>query len=242
MIIPRRAFLHLAAGAAALPLVPRVARAQAYPTRPVRIVVGFAAGGGVDITARLIGQSLSEQLGPQFVVENRPGAGSNIATEAVVNAVPDGYTLLLATVTNAVNATLYGRLNYDFIRDIAPVATISHVANVIAVNPSFPAKTLLEFIAYAKANPGKVNMAAVTGTSDHMAGELLKMMAGVDLVHVPYRGIALALTDLMAEQVQLIFPSMPASLEHLRAGRLRALAVTTANRSQLLPEVPAVGE
>jgi tripartite-type tricarboxylate transporter receptor subunit TctC len=242
MKIPRRRFLHLAAGAVALPSVSRMARAQTYPARPVRIVVGFAAGGGVDITARLIGQSLSERLGQQFVVENRPGAGSNIGTEAVVNAGPDGYTLLLATTSNAINATLYDKLNFDFTRDIAPVATLSRAANVVAVHPAFPAKTLLEFIAYARANPGRVNMAAATGTGEHMAGELLKMMTGIDFVHVPYRGVAPALTDLMAGQVQLMFPTMPASLEHFRAGRLRALAVTTATRSQLLPDVPAVSE
>jgi tripartite-type tricarboxylate transporter receptor subunit TctC len=242
MKLQRRQFLHLAAGAVALPAASRIAGAQTYPTRPVRIVVGFAPGGGVDITARLIGQSLSERLGQQFVVENRTGAGSNIGTEAVVNAAPDGYTLLLATNTNAVNATLYAKLNYDFIRDIAPVATIGRVAYVVAVHPAFPAKTLLEFIAYAKANPGKVNMAALTGASDHMAGELLKIMAGVDLVHVPYRGVAPALNDLIGAQVQVMIPSMAASLEHFRAGRLRALAVTTTTRSQLLPDVPAVSE
>jgi len=242
MNLPRRQFLHLAAGVAALPVLSGIARAQTYPTRPVRIVVGFAPGGGVDITARLIGQSLSERLGQQFVVENRTGAGSNIGTEAVVNAAPDGYTLLLATTTNAINATLYAKLNYEFIGDIAPVATIGRVAGVMAVHPSFPAKTLLEFIAYAKANPGKVNLAALTGATDHMAGELLKIMAGIDFVHVPYRGVAPALTDLMAGQVQLGFPAMSASLEHFRAGRLRALAVTSATRSQLLPDVPAVSE
>ena len=242
MRLPRRRFLHLASGAVALPAVSRIARAQTYPSRPVRIVAGFAAGGGVDIAARLIGQSLSERLGQQFVVENRTGAGSNIGTEAVVNAAPDGYTLLLATTTNAINATLYAKLNYDFIRDIAPVATIGRVAYVVAVHPAFPAKTLLEFIAYAKANPGRVNMAAVTGASDHMAGELLKMMTGIDFVHVPYRGVAPALTDLMAGQVQLGFPAMTASLEHFRAGRLRALAVTSTTRSQLLPDIPAVSE
>ena len=242
MSLPRRRFLHLVSGAVALPALPRIARAQTYPARPVRIVVGFAPGGGVDITARLIGQSLSERLGQQFVVENRTGAGSNIGTEAVVNAAPDGYTLLLATTTNAINATLYAKLNYDFIRDIAPIATIGRVAYVVAVHPAFPAKTLLEFIAYAKANPGRVNMAAVTGASDHMAGELLKMMTGIDFVHVPYRGNAPELTDLMAAQVQLVFPSIAASLEYFRAGRLRALAVTTTTRSQLLPDVPAVAE
>jgi tripartite-type tricarboxylate transporter receptor subunit TctC len=242
MNLSRRKFLHLAAGAAALPAVSRIARAQAYPSRPVRIIVGFAPGGGVDIMARLIGQSLSEQLGQQFVVENRTGAGSNIGTEAVMNAAPDGYTLLLATATNAINTTLYAKLNFDFIRDIAPVATICRNAQVVAVHPSFPAKTLLEFIAYARANPGKVNMAALTGSGDHMAAVLLKMMAGVDLVHVPYRGVAPALNDLIGAQVQVMIPTISASLEHFRAGRLRALAVTTATRSQLLPDVPAVAE
>ena len=238
----RRQFLHLAAGAAALPAASRIASAEAYPTRPVRIVVGFAPGGGVDTTARLIGQALSERLGQPLVIENRPGAGSNIGTEAVVNAAPDGYTLLLATNTNVVNATLYEKLNYNFIRDIAPIATVGRVANVVAVHPSFPAKTVPEFIAYAKANPGKVNMAAVTGSSEHMAGELLKATAAIDLVHVPYRGAAPALNDLIGAQVQVMFPTMTASLEHFRAGRLRPLAVTTTTRSELLPAVPAVNE
>jgi tripartite-type tricarboxylate transporter receptor subunit TctC len=243
MKILRRQFLHLAAGFAALPAALRVARAQTYPTKPVRIVVGFAAGGGVDITARLIGQSLSERLGQQFVIDNRPGAGTNIGTEAVVNAAPDGYTLLLATNPNAVNATLYEKLNHNFIRDIAPVATISRVANLMTVHPSFPARTVPEFIAYAKANPGKVNMASAgIGSSDHMAGELLKMMSGIDMVHVPYRGIAPALNDLIGAQVQVMFPSMPSSIQHVRGGKLRALAVTTATRSELLPDVPAVSE
>jgi len=243
MKLPRRQFLHLAAGATALLAAPRIARAKSYPTRPVRIIVGFAAGGGVDITARLIGQSLSERLGQQFVIENRPGAGTNIGTEAVVNAAPDGYTLLLATNPNAVNATLYEKLNYNFIRDIAPVATISRVANLMTVHPSFPAKTVPEFIAYAKANPGKVNMASAgIGSSDHMAGELLKMMSGIDIVHVPYRGIAPALNDLIGAQVQVMFPSMPSSIQHIRGSKLRALAVTTASRSELLPDVPAVSE
>jgi tripartite-type tricarboxylate transporter receptor subunit TctC len=197
----RRQFLRLAAGAAALPAVSRIVRAQAYPSRPVRIVVGFAAGGGVDITARLIGQTLSERLGQQFVIENRPGAGTNIGTEAVVNAAPDGYMLLLATNPNAVNATLYEKLNYNFIRDIAPVATISRVANLMTVHPSFPAKTVPEFIAYAKANPGKVNMASAgIGSSDHMAGELRKMMSGIDIVHVPYRDIAERVNDFETAQ------------------------------------------
>ena len=242
MKLPRRQFLHLAAGAAALPSASRIALAQTYPTRPVRIVVGFPPGGGVDINARLIGQLLSERLGHPFVVENRPGASSNIGTEAVVNSAPDGYTLLLATNTNTTNATLYGKLNYNFIRDIVPIATIGRVANVVAVPPSFPAKTVPEFIAYAKANPGRINMAALTGSSEHLAGELFKTMTGVDLAHVPYRGAAPALNDLIGGQVQVMFPTMIASLEHFRAGRLRALAVTTAIRSDLLPDVPALTE
>jgi tripartite-type tricarboxylate transporter receptor subunit TctC len=243
MKIPRRRFLHLAAGAAALPTLSRIARAQTYPTKPVRIVVGFAAGGGVDITARLIGRSLSERLGQQFIIDNRPGAGTNIGTEAVVNAAPDGYTLLLATNPNTINATLYEKLNYNFIRDIAPVASIAITPGVMEVNPLFAAKTVPEFIAYAKANPGKVNIASAgIGAADHLAIELFKMMAGVDMVHVPYRGVAPALNDLMGAQVQAAFGSMPASIQHIRAGKLRALAVTTATRSEALPEVPTVGD
>jgi tripartite-type tricarboxylate transporter receptor subunit TctC len=214
--LPCRKFLHLAAGTAALPTLSRIARAQSYPTRPVRIVVGYAAGGGVDITARLIGQSLSGRLGQQFIIENRPGAGSNTGTEAVVNAAPDGYTLLLATNPNAINASLYEKLNYNFIRDLAPVASIIRVANVATVHPSFPAKTFPEFIAYAKVNPGKISMATSgVGSSDHMAGELLKMMSGIDMVHVPYRGIAPALNDLIGAQVQVSFPSMPSAIQHI---------------------------
>jgi tripartite-type tricarboxylate transporter receptor subunit TctC len=217
MKIQRRRFLQLAAVAAATPVLPQLALALDYPTKPVRIVVGFAAGGGVDITARLIGQSLSERLGQQFIIDNRPGAGTNIGTEAVVNAAPDGYTLLLAGNPNAVNATLYEKLNYNFIRDIASVAAISRVANVMEVHPSFPAKTVLEFIAYAKANPGKVNMASAgIGASDHMAGELFKMITGVDMVHVPYRGVAPALNDLIGSQVQVMFGSQNASSELVR--------------------------
>jgi tripartite-type tricarboxylate transporter receptor subunit TctC len=227
----RRQFLHLAAGAVALPAVSRIARAQSYPTRPVRVIVGFAAGGGMDITARLIGQSLSERLGQQFVVENRPGAGGNIGAEAVVNAPPDGYTLLLAAVPNAVDATLYEKLNYNFIRDIAPVAGIIRVPHVILVNPSFPAKTVPEFIGYAKSNPGKINMASAgNGSSPHMAGELFKMMAGVNMVHGPYRGQGPALTDLIGGQVQVLFAT------------LRALAVTTASRAEVLPDLPTVAD
>jgi tripartite-type tricarboxylate transporter receptor subunit TctC len=243
MKLPRRNFLHLAAGAAALSAVSHIAWAQTYPTRPVRIVVGFPPGGGADITARLIGQWLSERLGQPFIIENRPGAGSNIATEAVVRAPADGYTLLMVGTFNAVNATLYDKLNFNFIRDVAPVATLYYVPNVMAVHPSFPAKTILEFIAYSKSNPGKVNMGSgTTGASMHMSGELFKIMAGIDMVPVPYRGAGPALTDLLAGQVQVSFPTMPASIEHIRTGKLRALAVTTAKRSDALPGIPTVGE
>jgi len=243
MKLPRRNFLHLAAGAAALSAVSRIAWAQTYPTRPVRIVVGFPPGGGADITARLIGQWLSERLGQPFIIENRPGAGSNIATEAVVRAPADGYTLLLVGAFNAVNATLYDKLNFNFIRDVAPVAPLYYVPNVMAVHPSFPAKTILEFIAYSKSNPGKVNMGSgTTGAAMHMSGELFKIMAGIDMVPVPYRGAGPALTDLLAGQVQVSFPTMPASIEHIRTGKLRALAVTTAKRSEALPGIPTVGE
>jgi len=243
MKLPRRKFLHLAASAAALPAVSRFAWAQAYPSRPVRIIVGFPPGGGMDINARLIGQSLSERLGQPFVIENRPGAGGNVGTEAVVRASPDGYTLLLFGPSDTINATLYERLNYNFIRDITPVGTVSRVPNVMTVPPSFPAKTLPDFVAYAKANPGKINMASAgIGASDHMAGELFKMMTGVDMVHVPYRGAAPALNDLIGAQVQIYFGTMPASIQHIRAGSLRALAVTSATRSEALPGVPAVAE
>jgi tripartite-type tricarboxylate transporter receptor subunit TctC len=244
MKVPRRQFLQLAAGAAALPAVSRIARAQAYPTRPVRIIVGFAAGNTADITARLIGQWLSERLGQPFIIENRPGAGSNIGTEAVVHAPPDGYTFLLVLSANTINATLYDKLNFNFIRDIAPVASILRTTLVMEVNPSFPAKTVPEFIAYAKANPGKMNMASGgNGTTSHMSGELFKMMTGVNMVHVPSRGgEAPALTDLLSGQVQVFFGSPPASIEYIRAGRLLALAVTTATRLELLPDIPTVGE
>ena len=243
MKLPRRTFLHLCAGAAALPAVSRFAWAQAYPTQPVRIVVGFPAGGTADIMARLMGQWLSERLGQPFVVESRPGAGSNLATEAVVRAAADGYTLLTVGTTQAINATLYERLNYNFIRDIAPVASIASTPLVMEVNPSVPAKTVPEFIAYAKANPGKLNLATPgIGTPPHVAGELFKMMAGVNLVHVPYRGTGPMLTDLIGGQVQVAFDPLPASIQHIRAGKLRALAVTTATRSDALPDVPTVGE
>jgi tripartite-type tricarboxylate transporter receptor subunit TctC len=240
---PRRQFLQLAAGAAALPFAPLAARAQTYPSRPVRWVVGFTPGGATDIIARLVGQMLSERLGQSFVIENRPGGGSNIATEAVVRAPADGYTILLVGPANAVNATLYEKLNYNFIRDIAPVASISREPNVMVVNTSVPAKTVPEFIAYAKANPGKINMASSgNGTSVHVAGELFKMMTGVKMAHVPYRGAAPAVTDLLGGQVQVMFASMPSSIEYIRAGKLRALAVTTATRSAALPDVATVGD
>jgi tripartite-type tricarboxylate transporter receptor subunit TctC len=243
MKLPRRQFLHLAAGAAAFTPVSRLARAQAYPSRPVRWIVGFAPGGTTDILARLMGQWLSERLNKPFIIENRPGAGANIATEAVVRAPADGYTLLLIGPPNAINATLYENLNYDFIRDIAPVAGIARVPQVMTVNPSVPAKTVPEFIAYAKANPGKINMASGgVGDPGHVAGELFKMMAGVNLTHVPYRGAALAVTDLLGGQVQVMFNGIPPSIESIKAGRLRALAVTTAMRSEALPDIPAVSD
>jgi tripartite-type tricarboxylate transporter receptor subunit TctC len=243
MNLPRRGFLHLAAGAAAFPAVPRIAWAQTYPARPVRWIVGFPAGGAADIVARIMAQSLSERLGQQFVIENRPGAGSNIAAASVVRAPPDGYTLLWITQVNATNATLYDNLGFDFIRDFVPVASISRGPFVMLVNPSFPAKTVPEFIAYAKANPGKINMASGgNGTASHIAGELFKFMAGVDMVHVPYKGSAPSITDLLGGQVQVDFDLVSAAIEHVRAGKLRALAVTTATRQQVLPDVPAVGE
>ena len=243
MKLPRRNFLHLVAGAVALPAVSRAARAQAYPTRPVRIIAGFAPGGATDIAARLVGQSLSERLGQQFVIENRPGAASNIATEAVVNAAPDGYTLLVATQVNAINATLYDKLKFDFLRDIAPIAGIHREALIFEVNPSVPVRTVPDLIMYAKANPGKVNMATSgVGSANHFAGELFKMMTGVNLVHVPYRGGGPSLVDLIGGQVQVMFATVSSSVEYVRAGKVRALAVTTATRSELLPDVPAVSE
>ena len=236
MKLPRRNFLHLAAGAAALPALPRIVRAQAYPSRPVRIIVPFAPGGANDIAARLIGQWLSERLGQQFLIENRPGGGGNIGIETVVRAPADGYTLLQVGPTNTINATLYDKLNFNFIRDIMPVASISRETNVMVVHPSFAVKTVPEFIAYAKANPGKINMASASnGSSGHMSGELFKMMASVNLVHVPYRGGAPALTDLLGGQVQVFFGNMPSSIEYIRAGKLRVLAVTMATRSDVLP-------
>jgi tripartite-type tricarboxylate transporter receptor subunit TctC len=243
MKLPRRQFLHLAAGAAALPAVSRIGWAQAYPTRPVHIVVGFAPAGGNDVVARLLGQWLSERLGQPFVIENRPGAATNIATEAVVRAPADGYTLLFVSATNAINATLYERLNFNFIRDIVPVASIMRVANVMVVHPSVPATTVSKFITHAKANAGKINMASAgNGSTSHISGELFKMMTAVNIVHVPYRGIAPALNDLLGGQVQVTFASMPSSIGYVRAGTLRALAVTTATRSEALPDVPTVGE
>jgi tripartite-type tricarboxylate transporter receptor subunit TctC len=243
MKLPRRKFLHLAAGAAALPAVSRVAWAQVYPSRPVRIIVGFPAGGQIDIIARLIGQWLSDRLGQQFFIDNRPGAASNIAAEAVVRAPADGHTLFLASGTNAVNATLFEKLNFDFIRDTAAIASINRIPIVLEVHPSFPAKTVPELIAYGKANPGKIDMATpTTGTAPYMAAELFKMMSGVDLVHVPYRGEGQMLTDLLGGQVQVAFGGISPSIEHIRAGKLRALAVATAARLEALPDIPAVGE
>ena len=243
MHLPRRRFLHLAAGAAALPAVSRIAWAQAYPSRPVRIIIGFAPGGIAEVVARLIGQSLSERLGQPFIIESRPGAASNIATEAVVRAPPDGYTLLQVSPPAAINATLYERLNFNFIRDIAPVAGMVRGPLVMEVNPSAPVTTVPEFIAYAKANPGKLTMASGgIGTSLHLAGELFKMMASVEMVPVHYRGSAPALTDLIGGQVQVMFDILLSSIEFIRAGKLQPLAVTTATRSEVLPDVPTVGE
>jgi tripartite-type tricarboxylate transporter receptor subunit TctC len=243
MKLPRRQFLHLAAGAAALPAVSRIAQAQTYPTRPVRVIVPFAPAGTTDIAARLMGQWLSEHLGQQFVIENRPGASTTIGTEVVVRAPADGYTLLLATPSSAINATLFEKLSYNFLRDIVPIAGIFRVPNVMVVHPSVPAKTVPEFIAYAKANPGKINVESTgAGTSNHLAGELFKLMTGVDMVHIQYRGSGPALIDLLAGQVQVGFDTMPGLIEYIRAGRLRALAVCTATRSHALPDVPTVSE
>jgi len=243
MKLPRRKFLHLAAGAAALPAVSRLASAQTYPARPVRIIVPYAPGGTTDIVARLIGQSLSERLGQQFIIENRPGAGGNVGTEVVARAPPDGYSFLLVTTTNAVNATLYEKLNFNFIRDVATVAGLIRTPLVLEVHPAVPAKTVPELIAYAKGNPGKFSMASYgTGTASHVAGELFKMMAGINMVHVPYRGAAPMLTDLLGGQVQAAFDNLPGSIEYIRAGTIRPLAVTTATRSDVLPDIPTVGE
>jgi len=243
MKLPRRKFLHLAVGAAALSAASGAAKAQAYPTRPVRIVVPFAAGGATDITARLMGQLLSERLGQQFIIENRAGAGGNIGTEAVVKAPPDAYTLLQIATPNALNAALYPNLSFNFVRDIAPVIGIMRTSYVVVVHPSFPVTTIPEFIAYAKANRGRINMASAgNGTPQHFFGELFKMMAGVDLIHVPYRGGAPATTDLLGGQVQVIFSPLQESIEHIKAGKLRALAVTTAVRQDVLPNIPTVGD
>jgi tripartite-type tricarboxylate transporter receptor subunit TctC len=243
MKLPRRTFLHLAAGAAAVPLLPRIAAALDYPTRSVRIIVGFAAGSAFDILARLIGQWLSERLGQPFVVENRSGAAGSIATEAVARARPDGYTLLVTGSPDAINATLYDNLSFKFVHDIAPVAAIGRAPNVMVVHPSLPAETVQEFIAYAKAHPGKISMASAgVGSASHMTGELFMMMAGVSLVHVPYRGQAPALTDLLGGQVQVDFSTMPPAIEYVKAGKLRALAVTSPTRFEALPDVPAMAE
>jgi tripartite-type tricarboxylate transporter receptor subunit TctC len=243
MRLGRRRFLHLAAGAATAPALPQLAAALDYPTRPVKIVIGFAPGGPADILARLIGQSLSEQLGQPFVIENRPGAGTTIATEAVARAAPDGYTLLWTTSADEINTTLYAKLNYDFARDIAPVASIDLLPLVMEVNPTFPANAVPEFIAYAKANPGTVNFASSgVGSSQHVAGELFAFMTGTKMVHVPYRGAALAVNDLLAGQVQVTFSPVPLSIGYIRAGKLRALAVTSAARSAALPDVRALSE
>src|SRR5437868_7376982 len=243
MKFPRRKFLHLAAGAAALPGLPRLAKAQAYPSRPIRLVIGYTPGGSADLTARLMGQWLSERLGQSFVVENRPGGGTNIATEAVVRAPPDGYTFLLAAPANAINATLYDKLNFNFLRDSEPVAGIIRFPNVVVVNPSVPVKSIPELIAYAKANPGKLNMASSgNGSTIHMSGELFKMLTGTNMVHVPYRGGAPAITDLLAGQVQVMFDNIPTCAEHVKSGKLRGLAVTSTTRSDVLPDLPVVAD
>jgi len=244
MKLPRRNFLHLAAGAAALPIVSRIAWAQTYPSRPIRIVVGFAASSSPDITARLMGQQLSKGLGQQFIIENRPGAGTNIGIEAVVRAPPDGYTLLWITPSSAINPTLYDKLNFNFLRDIAPVASVVRLPNVMVVNPSIQANTVPEFIVYAKANPGKISMGSATiGGTDHVTGELFKMMTGVDIVHVPYRGGGASLySDLLAGQIQVSFPVTASSIGYIKSGKLRALGVTTASRWEGLPDIPTIGE
>jgi len=243
MLLARRNFMRLAGATALAPAFSRLAGAQDYPTRPVRLIVGFPPGGGTDVAARLVGQWLSERIGQPVVIENRPGAGSNIATEAVVHAAADGHTLLLVSTAHAINATLYERLNYNFLRDIAPVAGFMRVPNVMEINPSLSVKSVPEFIAYARANPGKINMASGgNGTSQHLSGELFKMMTGLDIVHVPYRGAAPALTDLIGGQVQAMFGDMPSSIEFIKTGKLRALAVTTVTRSEALPDLPSVSD
>ena len=242
MRLPRRRFLQLTGAALALPFV-SMARAQAYPARPVRLILGYPPGGSADITARLMGQWLTERLGQSVVIENRPGAGTNLATETAVRAAPDGYSLLLVAPANAINATLYDKLNFNFLRDIVPVAGIIRFPNVVVVHPSVPVKTIPELIAYAKANPGKLNMASSgNGSTIHMSGELFKMMTGINLVHVPYRGGALALTDMIGGQVQVMFDNIPTSAEHIKSGKLRGLAVTGTARSEVLPELPTVAE
>jgi tripartite-type tricarboxylate transporter receptor subunit TctC len=243
MKFPRRALLHLAAGAAALPAVTRLSWAQAYPSRPARIIVGFAAGGATDIQARLMGQWLSDRLGQQFIIENRAGASGNIGTEAVAKAAPDGYTLLQIVTPHVINAALYSNLNFDFMRDIAPVICAARLAYVVVVHPSVPAKTIPEFIAYAKANPGKINYgSAGPGTPQNISCELFKMMTGLDLVHVPYRGGAPAITDLVGGHLHVIFAPLSESIEHIKAGKVRALAVTTTTRLDVLPDVPVVAD
>lgn len=243
MRFPRRQFLRLTAGAAVVPAVSNIARAQTYPARPIRLIVGYTPGGSADLTARLMGQWLSERLGQSFVIENRPGGGTNIATEAAVRAAPDGYTLLLVAPANAINATLYDKLNFNFLRDIEPVAGIIRFPNVVVVNPSLPIKSIPELIAYAKANPGKLNMASSgNGSTIHMSGELFKMLTGINMVHVPYRGGAPALTDLIAGQVHVMFDNIPTCAEHVKSGKLRGLAVTSTTRSEVLPDLPTVAD
>ncbi len=243
MRLPRRKFLHLAGGAVALPAVSRIARAETYPSRPVHFIIGYPPGGSADLTARLMGQWLSERLGQQFIVESRPGAGTNLATEAVVHAPPDGYTILLAAPANAINAALFEKLNFDFMRDVAPVAGIIRFPDVVEVNLSVPVRTIPELIAYAKANPGKLNFASSgVGSTLHVSGELFKMMAGVDIVHVPYRGGGPAMVDLISGRVQLMFDNLPTSVEFIKAGKLRPLAVTTATRSEVFPDLPVVAD
>jgi tripartite-type tricarboxylate transporter receptor subunit TctC len=243
MKLPRRAFLHLTAGAVMMPAVLRIAKAQAYPARPVHIIVGFPPGGAADIVARVMAQWLSERLGQPFIIENRPGAGTNVATETVLKAAPDGHTMLFATVSNAINTSLYDKLPFDFIRDIAPVASVDRLTYIMVANPAVPAKTIAELIAYAKANPGKLNIAAAAiGSGTHLSGELFKAMTGVNLVNVPYTGSQLAFADLFAGQVHVMFDALTSSVEHITAGKLRALGVTTAKRSERLPDIPTIGE
>jgi tripartite-type tricarboxylate transporter receptor subunit TctC len=243
MKLSRRKLLHLGGGAAALPAIPRIARAQSYPSRPVRLMVGFAPGQSIDILARLVGQALSERLGQQFVIENRPGAGGNIVTEAVVRSPPDGYTLLVVGANNAINASLYDNLSFNVLRDVAPVAGIYRVPQVMEVNPSFPARTVPEFIAYAKAHPGKINFASAgSGSVAHVTGEYFKMMAGIEMQHVPYRGAPPALTDLIGGRVDVMFDNLPSSIEHIKAGKLRPLGVCSPKRLDALPDVPAVAD